>query len=67
MVDPLSYFSIQCSTTGVSKAMVYYVACVVVHIKDTLLINGKSSSCSSSSSFLSQVVLYHMSDINTHK
>ena len=38
--------------TGVAKAMVmYYSVCVMVHIKDPLLLIGKSSLCSGDSGF----------------
>ena len=43
MVTTISHLS-QCSTTGATKAAV----CEMVHIKEPLLLIGKSSSCGSS-------------------
>ena len=40
--------SSQCSTTGVTKAMVCYPVCGMVHIKEPLLLIDKSSLCGSS-------------------
>ena len=52
MVDPLSYFcSSQCSTTGVTKVMVCAILSGRVHIKEPLLLIGKSGSCSGSRGF----------------
>ena len=45
-VDPLSYFSSgQCSRTGVTKAVVCAILSGMVHIKEPLLLIGKSSPC----------------------
>ena len=43
--------SSQCSMTGVTKAVVFvcYSICGMVHIKEPLLLIGKSSSCSGGS------------------
>ena len=38
----------QCSTTGVTKAVVCAILCGMVHIKETLLLIGKSSPCGGS-------------------
>ena len=38
----------QCSTTGVTKAVVCYPVCGMVHIKESLLLIGKSSLCGGS-------------------
>ena len=40
MVDPLSYFTIQCSMTGVTNAVVCYPVCGMMHIR-TLAANPK--------------------------
>ena len=51
MAHPLSYFSrsSQCSTTGVTKAVVYAIlSCGMVHIKEPLRLIGKSSPCGDS-------------------
>ena len=49
MVDPLSYFSFQpCSMTGVTKAVVCAILSGMVHIKEPLLLIGKSSPCGGS-------------------
>ena len=42
------YFSSQCSTTGVTKAMVCVILSGMVHIKEPLLLIDKSSLCGSS-------------------
>ena len=45
-VDPLSYFSFhQCSMTGVTKVVVCVILSGIVHIKEPLLLIGKSSPC----------------------
>ena len=50
--------SSQCSTTGVTKVMV----CVILSVKEPLLLIGKSSPCGCSGFPLAIcVVLYHMS------
>ena len=53
MVDQLSSFLFnQCSTTGIIKGCgMCYPVCEMVHIKETVLITGKSSACSGSSGF----------------
>ena len=52
-VDPLSYFSFQpVLTTGVTKAVVCAILCGLVHIKEPLVLFGKSNLCGGSS-FLS--------------
>ena len=49
--------------TGVTKAVVCAILCRMVHIKERLLLIGKSSPCGGSRFPLSlSVVLYHMSD-----
>ena len=53
MVDPspISHSS-QCSTTGVTKAVLSnYPLCEMMHIKDSLPLLGKNSSCSGGSGF----------------
>ena len=45
--------SIQCSTTGVTKSVVCVILCGMVHIKEPLLLIGKSSPCGSTG-FLSR-------------
>ena len=40
--------SCQCSTTGVTKAVVCAILSGMVHIKEPLLLFGKSSTCSGS-------------------
>ena len=46
MVDPLSYFSFQCSITGVKKGHgMCYPVCGMMHIKEPLLLTRKSSLC----------------------
>ena len=42
--DPLRYFSFQ-PVQPVTKAVVYYPVCGMVHIKEPLLLIGKSSPC----------------------
>ena len=42
------YRSSQCSTTGVAKAVVCAILSGMVHIKEPLLLIGKSSSCGGS-------------------
>ena len=44
---PISRSS-QCSTTGVTKAVVYVILSGMMHIKKTLLLIGKSSPCGGS-------------------
>ena len=51
MVDPLSYFSSKCSTTGVTKAVVYVILSGMMYIKEPLLLIRKSSPCSAGSRF----------------
>ena len=46
------FHSTQCSTTGVTKAVVYIILCGMVHIKEPLLVIEKSSPCSGRSGFL---------------
>ena len=49
MVDPLSYSrSNQCSTTGVTMTVVCVILSGMVHIKESLLLIGKSSPCGGS-------------------
>ena len=57
--------SSQCTTTGVPKAVVCAIS-GIVHIKEPLLLIGKSSPCGGigSSSLAIWVVLYHMFDAN---
>ena len=51
MVDPLAIsHSSQCSTIGITKAMVWSV-CGMMHIKDPLMLNEKISPCSGSIRF----------------
>ena len=63
MVDTLSYISFQpvlhdwCNT---DRSM-YYPVCGMVHIKEPLLLIGKSGTCSGGGSVFC-MVLYHMSD-----
>ena len=65
MVDPLSYFSFQpvlreWCTKGSGMC---YPVCGMVHIKEPVLLIGKSSPCGGSGFPLTIcVVLYHMSD-----
>ena len=40
--------SSQCSTTGVTKAVVYVILCGMMHKKQPLLLIGKSSLCGGS-------------------
>ena len=53
-VDPLSYFSFQpvlmtgVTKAGVTKAVVCYPVCGMVHIKEPLLLIEKSSPCGGS-------------------
>ena len=53
MVDPLSYFSFQLMPHDwcTKDCGMYYPVCGMVHIKDTMLLIGKSSPCSGSSGF----------------
>ena len=49
MEDPLTIsLSSQCSMTGVTKVVVCVILCVMIHIKEPLLLIGKSSPCGSS-------------------
>ena len=53
MVDPLSYSrSTECSTTGVTKAVVCNIPCRMVHIKEPLVLIEKSCPCSGGSKIL---------------
>ena len=56
--------SSQCSTTGVTKAVVCAILCGMVHIKEPFLLIGKSSPCGGRGFPLLAmlIVLYHMSD-----
>ena len=38
--------------TGITKTMVCAILCEIMHIKEPLLLNGKSNSCNSGSDFL---------------
>ena len=51
MLDPLSYFSFHCSTTGLTMVMVCAILSGMVHIKEPLLLIEKSSPCSGGSGF----------------
>ena len=55
--------SSQCSITGVTGRGMCYPVCWMVHIKEPLLLIGKSSPCGGSGfPLIIWVVLYHMSD-----
>ena len=55
--------SSQCSMTVVTKAVVCVILCGMMHMKEPLLLIGKSSPCGGSGFPLAiRVVLYHMSD-----
>ena len=58
--------SSQCSTNGITKAVVCPV-CGVVHIKDPLLLIGKSSPCSGSSGYLNGPLPYVWHNITVNK
>ena len=64
-VDPLSYFSFQPVLHWCNKGRgMCYPVCGMVHIKESLLLMGKSSRCGGSTFPLAiRVVLYHMSDV----
>ena len=50
----MSYFSFkQCSTTGVTKAMVCVILSGMMHMKEPLLLIGKSRPCGGSEFLLS--------------
>ena len=63
---PIELFlvSSQCSATGVTKAVVcLYPVCEMIHVKEPLLLIGKSSPCGGSGFPLTiWMVLYHMCD-----
>ena len=51
MLDPLSYFSFQCSSTGVTKVVVCTILSGMVDIKEPMLLIRKNSPCSGGSGF----------------
>ena len=60
----------KCSTTGVTKAVVCYPVCGMMHIKEPLLLIRKSSPCSGCSGFpfsLSGPLSYVRRHININK